>query len=192
VTNSQLKSKSIAQCDTVETGYQCDTSISHNWGNYAPYFSVPSSISASTPTGCEISFVNLLSRHGARFPTTSKITDYEELFEQIHSQTTSYSAEYEFIKNYTYDLGANDLTAFGQQEMINSGVKFYERYRSLTDVYTPFFRSSSDGRVVESAQNFSQGFHQVRGEIDPTYPYPILVISEDDGQNNTLYAQRKS
>ncbi|KUJ11549.1 phosphoglycerate mutase-like protein [Mollisia scopiformis] len=178
-----------AQCDTVETGYQCDTSISHNWGNYAPYFSVPSTISADTPAGCSISFVNLLSRHGARFPTTSKTTEYEELFEQIHANTTSYSAEYDFIKNYTYDLGANDLTAFGQQEMIHSGIKFYERYKTLTTLYTPFFRSSSDDRVVESAQNFSQGFHQARGSIDPNYPYPILLISEDDGQNNTLYAQ---
>ncbi|TVY60833.1 3-phytase A, partial [Lachnellula suecica] len=178
-----------AQCDTVETGYQCDTDISHNWGNYAPYFSIPSNISNETPPGCTISFVNLLSRHGARFPTTSKTTDYEELFEQIDSDTTSYSAAYAFIKNYTYSLGANDLTAFGQQEMINSGIKFYGRYKALTELYTPFFRSSSDGRVVGSAQNFSQGFHQARGAVDPTYPYPIEVISEDSGQNNTLYAQ---
>jgi hypothetical protein len=187
-----LNPASAAQCDTVNTGYQCDTDISHNWGNYAPYFSVPSDISNETPVGCTISFVNLLSRHGARFPTTSKTTDYEDLFEQIHSQTTSYSEAYEFIKNYTYDLGANDLTAFGQKEMINSGVKFFDRYKTLTELYTPFFRSSSDGRVVESAQNFSQGFHKARGPIDPSYPYPILVISEDDGQNNALYAQCKS
>lgn len=180
---------SAAQCDTVETGYQCDTDISHYWGEQSPYFSVPTTISADVPAGCAISFVNLLSRHGARFPTTSKTTDYEDLFEQIHDQTTSYSAEYEFIQNFTYDLGANDLTAFGQQEMINSGIKFYDRYKALTKLHTPFFRSSSDDRVVESAQNFSQGFHQARGSVDPTYPYPILIVSEDTGENNTLYAQ---
>lgn len=173
----------------MQTGYQCNTSISHLWGNYAPYFSVPSTISADVPDTCEISFVNLLSRHGARFPTTSKTADYEALFAQIQADTTSYSAEYAFIKDYDYDLGANDLTAFGQQEMINSGIKFFDRYETLTKLYTPFFRSSSDARVVESAQNFSQGFHSARGSYDPTYPYPILVISEDAGQNNTLYAQ---
>lgn len=114
------------------------------------------------------------------------------MFTQIHDDTTSYSAEYAFIKDYVYDLGANDLTAFGQQEMINSGIKFYDRYETLTKIYTPFFRSSSDDRVVESALNFSQGFHSARlatEYVDLEYPYPLEIISEDAGQNNTLYAQ---
>ena len=76
--------------------------------------------------------------------------------------------------------------------MVNSGKKFYGRYERLTDNNTPFFRSSSEARVVESAQNFTQGFHAAKladwnsRNSDSTYPYPITVISEDDGSNNTL------
>jgi len=45
---------------------------------------------------------------------------------------------------------------------------------------------------VQSAKNFSQGFHQARvaDKHSPTtdkYPYPIVVISEEDGANNTLH-----
>lgn len=75
--------------------------------------------------------------------------------------------------------------------MINSGRKFYDRYQALTRHITPFVRSSGQDRVVESAQNWTQGFHDARKDDmpsnpDPTYPYPIVVISEDTGSNNTL------
>ncbi|KAH9818133.1 3-phytase A [Teratosphaeria destructans] len=178
-----------SSCDNLQTGYQCDTNISHHWGPQSPYFSVPSNISADIPSGCTITFANLLSRHGARFPTTSKTEDCQDLIEQIQNQTTSYSSEYAFIQNYTYDLGANQLTSFGQQEMINSGIKFYNRYSALAKKYTPFFRALGDSRVVQSARNFSQGFHGARGGSEETYSYPIEIISESAGSNSTLYAQ---
>jgi hypothetical protein len=116
---------------------------------------------------------------------------YNDTIAGIHSSVTSYAKGYEFIKDYDYTLGANQLSVFGQQEMINSGRKFYERYHALTRRTTPFVRSSGSDRVVESAQNWTQGYHKARQDDmpwnpDSTYPYPIVVISEADGSNNTL------
>ena len=150
-----------------------------------------SNLSASVPDQCQITFVQILSRHGARDPTASKTTSYNATINKIHSSVTSYGAGYEFIQSYKYTLGADQLTTFGQQEMVNSGRKFYDRYHALTKQLTPFVRSSGEARVVESAQNFTQGFHDARiahmpSNLDPTYPYPIVVISEDAGSNNTL------
>ncbi|KAI9696186.1 MAG: hypothetical protein M1820_008254 [Bogoriella megaspora] len=131
-------------------------------------------------------------RHGARDPTASKTTEYSALINKIHASVpaASLQGKYTFLANYTYTLGADQLTAFGQQEMVNSGIKFFNRYSQLTTNSTPFIRSSSEDRVVESAQNFSQGFHSARlaskAPSDPTYPYPMVIISEDDGSNNTL------
>lgn len=184
-----LSSASAAGCDSISSGYQCNTSISHNWGQYSPWFTVPSTISAEIPPGCSLTFASVLSRHGARDPTASKTASYAALINKIHTKATSYGPGYEFLRAYNYSLGADQLTVFGQQEMINSGINFFNRYRLLTDVYTPFIRSSSEARVVESAQNFSQGYHQARTAslpIDPTYPYPIEVLSEAAGSNNTL------
>jgi hypothetical protein len=76
--------------------------------------------------------------------------------------------------------------------MINSGVKFYDRYEGLAAKITPFVRSSGESRVVESAQNWTQGFHSAKvgdwraPKGDKAYPYDIVVISEDEGFNNTL------
>jgi hypothetical protein len=103
---------------------------------------------------------------------------------------TSYGSDYAFIKDYTYTLGADQLTAFGQQQMVNSGIKYYNRYQDLARNITPFVRTSGEARVVESAQNWTQGFHDTRiqdlGSDPEAYPYFMVVISEDAGSNNTL------
>ena len=192
-TNRPVLSQAHAKsCDTVDDGYQCYVPISHHWGQYSPYFSVPTEISASVPDQCHITFVQILSRHGARDPTSSKTTEYGNLINKIHSSVPSSSLKdkYRFLANFNYTLGADDLTFFGQQEMFNSGVKFFHRYSHLTANSTPFIRSSSGSRIVESAQNFSRGFHAARlasqHPSDTDYPYPIVAISEDADSNNTL------
>ncbi|EME87205.1 uncharacterized protein MYCFIDRAFT_147886 [Pseudocercospora fijiensis CIRAD86] len=184
--------KASAGCDSVQSGYQCQPQISPFWGPYSPFFSVPSSISSHVPRGCTVTFANILSRHGARDPTASKTKLYNATIQKIHANTERYPDKYAFLKDYQYDLGADQLTLFGEQEMINSGTKFYQRYELLANHVTPFIRSSSEDRVLESALNWTQGFHSAK-KADPltlgrdsAYPYPIVVISEAEGSNNTL------
>lgn len=180
-----------SSCDTIESGYTCQPKISNFWGQYSPYFSVPSEISPAVPAQCKITFAQILSRHGARDPTTSKTVAYSALIDRIHAKSTSYAADYAFIKAYEYTLGANDLSVFGQQQMVNSGIKYYNRYKSLARDTTPFIRSSGSDRVIESAQNWTQGFHSARiqdwsANKTDGYPYDMVIISEDTGSNNTL------
>lgn len=174
-------------------GYQCQPVISHFWGQYSPYFAVSSDISADIPPQCSVTFAQILSRHGARDPTASKTASYNATIQQIQQNVKSFSGDYAFLANYSYTLGADQLTLFGEQEMINSGIKFYDRYEDLASKLTPFVRSSGESRVVESAQNWTQGFHaakasdrSARPRGDAAYPYNILVIPEDEGYNNTL------
>jgi hypothetical protein len=63
--------KHSKSCDTIFQGYQCEPEISHYWGQYSPFYSVPSEISADVPRGCSVTFAQVLSRHGARDPTVS-------------------------------------------------------------------------------------------------------------------------
>lgn len=75
--------------------------------------------------------------------------------------------------------------------MINSGIKYYHRYQDLARRTTPFVRTAGADRVVESALNWTQGFHDARikdekSKNDDGYPYNMVVISEDTGSNNTL------
>ena len=178
-------------CDSFDSGYRCQPEISHYWGQYSPYFSIPSDVSSKVPEGCEVTFVQLLARHGARDPTAAKTVEYNAVIERIKSHVENYSPEYEFLRDYVYSLGADQLSVFGQQELVNLGTYFYKRYHALAKAFTPFMRASGQDRVVESAKNFSQGFHQARivdkASAADNYPYPIIVIGEEDGSNNTLH-----
>lgn len=191
LTSCRPSTISATACDTVEAGYQCKDNISHSWGQYSPYFTVPSTISDVVPGDCQVTFAQILARHGARFPTASKTAQYNATIQQLHQNVKSYKGKYAFLQDYVYSLGADDLTLFGQQQMINAGTKFYGRYRDLTRSQTPFFRSASEARVLESAQNFTQGFHNAKSR-DPaarggdSFPYSMVVIQEGNGENNTL------
>lgn len=143
------------------------------------------------PDGCHLSFVQILSRHGARNPTASKSASYNATINKIKSRVSQFLTTYAFLARYEYTLGADRLTTFGQQEMVNSGFKFYTRYQDLAKVFTPFIRASGQARVIESAHNFSYGYHQARlastvSRTTDDYPYPVIVISEANGSNNTL------
>lgn len=133
--------------------------------------------------------VQVLSRHGARYPTTSKTATYNNTIHKLKAHVKHFSGDYAFLKDYEYTLGADHLTIFGQQEMTNSGIKFYSRYRPLTNHLDPFVRASGEARVVESARKFTQGYHQAKladpGSNKGAYHLEPLIISEAQGSNNT-------
>ncbi|OTB08138.1 hypothetical protein M426DRAFT_317239 [Hypoxylon sp. CI-4A] len=185
------RKESSLTCGDFKHDRPCQKVVSHSWGQYSSSFSVPSEISAATPKNCEVTFAQLLARHGARDPTAHKSLAYGALIDRIHNDVDHYGKDFKFIEDYEYTLGADQLTLYGEQQMINSGVKFYQRYKDLASSHLPFIRSSGQERVVESAQNWTQGFHQGRladkhSDVPDTYPYDILVIPETDGFNNSL------
>lgn len=162
---------------------------------------MPSSISGAVPDGCAVTFAQVLSRHGARDPTAGKSQAYGALVDRIHASVSEYNGRAGFIQDYEYTLGADELTAFGEQQMVNSGINFYRRYGHLVredegDGISLFIRSAGQKRVVESARKWTEGFHQSReadknvktpdGDNNDGYPYDILVIPEGTEYNNTL------
>lgn len=178
-------------CDTWQEGFICEPEISQLWGPYSPYFKIPSEISLDVPDQCKITFAQALSRHGARDPTSTKDKLYRSTVQKIHTRAISYSEDYAFIKDFEYTLGSDQLTAFGEAEMVNSGIQFYHRYRDLARETTPFIRTGDKDRVLQSAQLWAEGFHNALLADVPTadddYPYRIVEISEKPGKNNTLH-----
>ncbi|KAF2466343.1 acid phosphatase [Lindgomyces ingoldianus] len=170
-------------CDSIDEGYRCSPDISHFWGQYSLWFSVPSEINVEPPKGCSVSFASVLSRHGGRDPTLGKSMSYAMLIAEIHNSSRAYPGKFAFLKDYTYNLGADQLTDAGRQEMVNSGAHFYRRYSKLVSKKSPFVRSSGQNRVVESAQKWLEGFAQAAQEPVGTIE---VTIPEGAGTNNTL------
>lgn len=164
----------------------CTDTSPHLWGQYSPFFSVPSNLSPDVPAACEVTFALVLSRHGARDPTASKSDLYRDIIERLQGSVSYYSPGFEFLKDFEYKLGSEQLTKFGTQQLVDAGETFYERYQYLAKHGDPFVRAAGSQRVVESATNFTKGFYTAKSKGDGDVPDDMLVVPEGSGYNNTM------
>ncbi|GJE84780.1 histidine phosphatase family protein [Phanerochaete sordida] len=157
--------------------------IQRRWGQYSPYY--PAGEYVPPPVGCVIDQVNILHRHGARYPDHDD--DYDVVVERLQTAKQLHD-DLKFVKDYEYTLGEDDLLAFGAEQSFESGRLAYERYSQLLTTALPFIRASSMQRVVDTAGNWSEGFLPPRPLDDPHLPpnasFPIQIISEQ--YNDTL------
>ncbi|KIJ45209.1 hypothetical protein M422DRAFT_779118 [Sphaerobolus stellatus SS14] len=154
--------------------------IIRSWAQYTPAFPLQS---YQIPESCSITQVNILQRHGARFPTTGATKRILAAISKLDNVLTFNDAKMAGLKNWTYELGSNDLIPFGEMQAFESGFEAFRRYSSLvSEEILPFVRASDGKRVVVSAENWINGFAEASGGI--VNPAPPLLISESG--NNTL------
>ncbi|KYK57682.1 3-phytase A precursor [Drechmeria coniospora] len=160
-------------------------SIFHMMGYLSPYSPSPGFgvDEFPLPAGAEIIQVQMLSRHGSRYPTTG--SDVARLGERIANASTRIKAEgpLAFLHNWTYQLGAEILVPKGRQELFDSGVLHNYMYGSL---YNPkskiIVRTTTQDRMLKSAENWMAGFFGLEWRKNAT----IEVIIEAGGFNNSL------
>ncbi|PSK35977.1 Acid phosphatase [Elsinoe australis] len=138
------------------------------------------------PPGANISWVNMLSRHGSRYPTTGSGA-YQ--FGQKHKNmtgTAKYTGELSFLNDWSYKLGAEILVPVGHQELFDSGVLHYYQYGHLypNNGSKIIARSTTQDRMTQSAEYFLAGFFGLQWTQNATLE---LVIENNTGiWNNTL------
>ncbi|KIM38767.1 hypothetical protein M413DRAFT_241634 [Hebeloma cylindrosporum] len=155
--------------------------IQRFWGSYTPYFSAQPY--TPPPSNCRISQVNIIQRHGARFPTSGATTRIKVAIKKLQSATHYTDLPLAFLVNYTYSLGKDNLVPFGALQSTEAGEITFKRYQQLiSQDNLPFVRSSSGQRVVDSATNWTAGFSFASGHVyNPTLS---VILSED--LNDTL------
>ena len=138
-----------------------------------------------------------LARHGSRFPTAGKGEKYSKLFSTTLSNVpeSSFIGDYEFLRDYKYTLGSDELTITGRLEMMDFGVDFYNRYKELLiddETAMPFVRSAGSERVVESATIFARALGSTwLDDLPPStnpadFVFDVLAIPEGEDSNSTL------
>ncbi|KAJ6473997.1 phosphoglycerate mutase-like protein [Mycena vitilis] len=165
--------------------------VVHHFGNLAPFRSVESlglpNSSAAIPSGCTLDQVHLVHRHGARYPTTGAPPSAFATLLHGTAETTgvNVTGPLAFLSTWEYKLGAEILTPFGRSQLFNLGVGFRVKYGELLKGFTdlPVFRTTSQGRMVDSALHFAAGFFGVQSYQQD---YHQLIIVESDGFNSTL------
>ncbi|EJD01743.1 phytase [Fomitiporia mediterranea MF3/22] len=164
---------------------QLPKGIRESWAQYTPYFST--SDYTDPPSQCGITQVNIIQRHGARFPATDENEgkDIREALSKFGLVTTYLDPRLKFLQNYKYDLGEDGLVAFGAAQSFDSGQYDFTRYKDLVNkTNLPFIRASGSERVIDSANNWTSGFvHASHRKVKPLLD---LIIEELPNSNNTL------
>ena len=95
-------------------GNPTDGNLFHLLGNLSPYFPSPGfgADEYPLPEGSEIVWLNMLSRHGSRYPT-SRIT----LGDAIRAtKGANFTGDLAWLNTWRYSLGTNILNPIGRQE----------------------------------------------------------------------------
>jgi acid phosphatase len=134
---------------------------------------------AGVPTGCKVTQVHMISRHGERYPTThmgSRI----KIFAQNVSEKKGFSKSLAFLNDWRYDdwiyspedqLEQETLTgpAAGSRRMFSMGNELRTRYSDLWSFRDQSQEvkvwSSNSKRVIHSARYFSAGFFGINNAV---------------------------
>jgi hypothetical protein len=165
-----------------------DSNIFQNMGQLSPYFPNPKGFGVDEyplPPGAEIVQLNMLSRHGSRYPTTGSGA---HRFGLKHKNMTDvkYTGELSFLNDWSYQLGAEILVPIGKQELFNSGTLHYYQYGHLypNNGSKIIARSTTQDRMTKSAEYFLAGFFGLEWTDNATL---VLAIEDRTGVwNNSL------
>lgn len=145
---------------------------------------------------CTIEQVQILHRHGSRYPT-SDTTEGAPLFGQTIAfakgnasagagPAINATGDLAFLNDWTYELGVEVLVPNGAQELFDSGVRSYYQYGKLYNPHDqshkPVVRTTSQERMLETARYWTSGFWG----LDAPNLINMEVILEGTGFNNTL------
>ncbi|KAG6329439.1 hypothetical protein ID866_9649 [Astraeus odoratus] len=157
--------------------------VQRAWAAYSPYY--PAAKYEAPPDHCVITQVNLLQRHGARYPTKGATERMKESLQKLLDVHTYTDATLEFLRDFEWDLGTASLISIGKKQSFESGVEHFTRYRHLfSSSQLPFVRSSGSDRVIKTAKIWNEAIAQASNGM--YRPVTSVILSEADGANNTL------
>ncbi|PHH63007.1 hypothetical protein CDD82_1945 [Ophiocordyceps australis] len=168
----------------VEGMRPADDSIFNHMGFLSPYNPSPGFgvDEYPLPPGASIVQVQMLSRHGSRYPTTGSAV--AALGHHIANAKDFIPKDaLAFLSQWKYKLGAEILVPKGRQELFDSGVLHSYMYGAM---YNPeskiIVRTTTQDRMLKSAENWLAGFFGLEWTNNAT----IEVIIEQSGFNNSL------
>lgn len=159
-------------------------------GGAGPYIQNPGvGISTDIPSQCSIEQIQLMSRHGERFPTKNAGKRYEAIMKKFTDYPNKFEGELYFLNSYEYFVSdpkyydqetspSNSASPYaGTTNALRHGAAFRARYNSLYNEseVIPVF-TSNNHRVWETSQYFIRGF--LGGQYD-TEKVDTVVLSED-------------
>ncbi|KAF2153909.1 phosphoglycerate mutase-like protein [Myriangium duriaei CBS 260.36] len=167
-----------------------NSNIFQLFGQLSHYFPNPSGFGVNEyplPQGTNITWLNMLHRHGSRYPTSgSGAYSFGQKAKNL-TGTANFTGELSFLNSWSFKLGAEILVPVGKQELFDSGTLHYYQYGHLynNNGSKIVVRSTTQDRMTQSAEYFLAGFFGLTWTKNATL---VLGIELDAGGlwNNSL------
>jgi hypothetical protein len=133
------------------------------------------------PSGSNISQIHMVHRHGSRYPTSQP--DVVDKINGYKKNGTVFTGNLSILNSWTYQLGENELTVRGRQELFDSGILHYYNYGQLYDPGSGLIaRTTTMMRMLQSAEAFMYGFFGSKWTQNVT----LEVVIDSQGFNNSM------
>jgi hypothetical protein len=191
-----------------DSSFKEDNSLNMDWmiqhmgsgGNY-PNYKFTDSAPDSIALHYDIVQIQLIIRHGTRYPVTSGIQAITNTLHQLNSSPNTILTGWVKSYNNTYIAErTGQLHSHGQRELYLIGRRFAARYPTLIHnlvdkegMITQRFRASSSwsSRTLQSAQSFCAGVFEKQGNLGAArlVTVPIFSLTKN---NDSLIAFHKT
>eukprot|EP00128_Syssomonas_multiformis_P013404 Colp12_sorted_trinity150504_noHs@9509 len=146
------------------------------------------------PPGCTPVQINLLARHGTRYPSKSDIRKLEKFYVNLRANVEHIKNEtFAWVKSWGIPFEHHDdkrLHPVGETEQYEIGKRFAKAFPELFDKpYSPteyHFVSTQTSRSTQSAAAFGFGLFEGRGSLGRLRYQPVAVVSESIYNDKTL------
>jgi hypothetical protein len=166
-----------------------NTNIFQRLAILSPYFPNPRGFGVneySVPVGSNVTWLNMVHRHGSRYPEFSGDAAERTLGLKLAAAEGKFTGHgpMDFLNDWKFMLGAEILVPNGKAELFQSGTLHYYQYGHLypNNGSKIIARSTTQRRMYESAEYFLAGFFGLGWTQNATLELAI----EWPGFNNTM------
>ncbi|CAK9441444.1 uncharacterized protein LODBEIA_P53120 [Lodderomyces beijingensis] len=154
-------------------------------------------ISTDVPETCSVEQVQMISRHGERYPSKGDGVAFRKVLDKLQQYGKNFKGDLSFLNTYEYFVSDDELYEketspqnsegpyAGTSDALRHGAYFRARYKDLfanANATLPVFTTNS-GRVYQTAQYFARG---ALGEeySEDKVEYVVVDESEKMGANS--------
>ena len=134
------------------------------------------------PNGCSPLHLNMVLRHGTRYPGKKDIKGMDEVADYInqfyHEGTTYGKLKMPWVNRFKY--GGKFLAKIGAEEMYNISKRIRKKFPSLFTQYSGeqhYFVTTMTPRTSQSASAFSFGLFEGMGALGPSKFQPVVITT---------------
>ena len=169
----------------------------HRFGTKTAYhYNATAASTLKFPEGCRPVHLNMVLRHGSRYPSKGDMRDSSDLLTRLRQIHPSHYFRY---KNVTIsfnkptdwkDAEPKELSSAGEKEQYDIATRFRSRFHEIFDkkYWNKYYKfvSADRPRTARSAMSFAYGLFQNEGNVSSSKFQPVAITFSSDKDNDKL------